>query len=97
SAAYYARYVAKNIVAAGLSRNCVVAVAYAIGRAEPLMLEAIGENGKDLTEVLKRNFDFRPRAIIERLGLRKPIYRETSVYGHFGKENLPWERMVDMI
>ncbi|HOF50112.1 MAG TPA: methionine adenosyltransferase [Candidatus Colwellbacteria bacterium] len=96
SAAYMCRFAAKNIVAAGLSRNCVVSVAYAIGRAEPLMLEATGDDDKDLTEVLKRHFDFRPRAIIERLGLKKPIYRETSVYGHFGKENLPWERIIDL-
>jgi S-adenosylmethionine synthetase len=97
SAAYMCRFAAKNLVAAGLAKNCVVSVAYAIGRAEPLMLEATGDDGADLTKVLKRNFDFRPREIIERLGLKKPIYRQTAVYGHFGKSGLPWEEVVDML
>ena len=91
SAAYMARFVAKNLVAKGLGKKVLVSVAYAIGRAEPLMIEALNERQKSLTDYVKEHFDFRPEAIIERLGLRKPIYLETSVYGHFGKPSLPWE------
>jgi S-adenosylmethionine synthetase len=96
SGAYMCRFAAKNIVAAGLTNRCIVSVAYAIGRAEPLMAEAVGENGKNLTDVLNRNFDFRPQAIIERLDLRKPIYKKTAVYGHFGKNDLPWEQIIPL-
>jgi len=91
SGAYMARFVAKNIVANGLAKECLVSVAYAIGRAEPLMTEAINEKGESLKDWVNQHFDFRPRAIIERLNLRQPIYRQTAVYGHFGKPNLPWE------
>jgi S-adenosylmethionine synthetase len=93
SGAYMARYAAKNLVASGHGKEVLVSVAYAIGMAEPLMIEAINEKGEDLSEVVKKNFDFRPLAIIERLGLRSPIFRQTSTYGHFGKENLPWEKI----
>jgi S-adenosylmethionine synthetase len=93
SGAYMARYVAKNLVASGYGKEVLVSVAYAIGMAEPLMIEAINEKGEDLSDVVKKNFDFRPLAIIERLGLRNPIFRQTSTYGHFGKENLPWEKI----
>lgn len=96
SGAYMARFAAKNIVANGLAKECLVSVAYAIGEAEPLMVDARDENGKDLSEVVKAKFDFRPLAIIERLNLRAPIYRETATYGHFGKENLPWEKVVSI-
>ena len=96
SGAYMARYAAKNLVAGGYGKEVLVSVAYAIGMAEPLMIEAINEEGKDLTEIVKKNFDFRPRAIIERLGLRNPIFRQTATYGHFGKENLPWEKIEEM-
>lgn len=96
SAAYMARFAAKNIVANGLARKCLVSVAYAIGRAEPLMVEAIDEAGKSLAGVLKEKFDFRPLAIIERLNLRRPIFRQTASYGHFGKEGLPWEDVVNL-
>jgi S-adenosylmethionine synthetase len=97
SAAYMARFVAKNIVAHGYAKRCLVSVAYAIGRAEPLMVEALDENGASLAEVVARNFDFKPRAVIERLGLRRPIYLPTAAYGHFGKAGLPWEEVVEMV
>lgn len=94
SAAYMCRFVAKNLVAAGYGKECLVAVAYAIGRPEPLMIEAYNEEKNDLSAVVRRNFDFRPRAIIERLALQRPIYRATAAYGHFGKDDLPWEAIV---
>ncbi|KKQ66384.1 MAG: S-adenosylmethionine synthase [Candidatus Daviesbacteria bacterium GW2011_GWA2_38_24] len=93
SGAYMARYVAKNLVAAGYGKEVLVSVAYAIGMAEPLMIEAINEKGKDLAEIVRKNFDFKPLSIIKTLGLRNPIFQQTAAYGHFGKENLPWERI----
>ena len=96
SAAYMARYAAKNLVAGGYAKNVLVSVAYAIGKAEPLMLEAKSGDGKDLSAVLKKNFDFRPAAIIERLDLRRPIYRQTAIYGHFGRPDVPWEQIVTL-
>ncbi|OGI65675.1 methionine adenosyltransferase [Candidatus Nomurabacteria bacterium RIFCSPLOWO2_02_FULL_40_10] len=93
SGAYMARYVAKNLIASGFGKEVFVSVAYAIGIVEPLMLEAINEKGEDLSEIVRKNFDFRPRAIIKLLNLRKPIFRQTAAWGHFGKENLPWERI----
>ncbi len=93
SAAYMARFAAKNIVASGQAKKCLVSVAYAIGHTEPLMLEAINEEGKSISRLLKK-FDFRPQAIIERLDLRRPIFRQTAAYGHFGKADLPWENLV---
>jgi S-adenosylmethionine synthetase len=94
SAAYMARFAAKNIVANGFAKECLVSVAYAIGKAEPLMVEAVNENGESIVSVVKKNFDFRPAAIMERLNLRRPIYLQTAVYGHFGKKGLPWEEVV---
>lgn len=94
SAAYMCRFVAKNIVANSLAKKCLVSVSYAIGRAEPLMVEIINEQGEDLSEKIKEKFDFRPLAIIERLNLRRPIYKQTAAYGHFGKVGLPWEEIV---
>ncbi len=94
SGAYMARFAAKNIVANGMARNCMVTVAYAIGREEPVMLVAKSGDGQDLSEYLKQNFDFRPRAIIERLGLRRPIFRPTAAYGHFGRDEFPWEHIT---
>ncbi|HEV7702507.1 MAG TPA: methionine adenosyltransferase [Candidatus Paceibacterota bacterium] len=91
SGAYMARYAAKNLVASGYGKEVLVSVAYAIGMAEPLMIEAVNEKGEDLSDIVKKNFDFKPTAIIEKLGLRKPIFLQTATYGHFGKENLPWE------
>jgi S-adenosylmethionine synthetase len=89
-----ARFAAKNIVANGVAKNCFVTVAYAIGREEPVMLTAKSGDGKSLTQYLKQHFDFRPRAIIERLSLRRPIYRQTAVYGHFGRDEFPWEHIT---
>lgn len=94
SAAYMARFVAKQLVARGLAKECVVSVAYAIGKAEPLMVEAINEKGENLSEAVKKEFDFRPKAIIETLNLRSPIFQATAAYGHFGKIDLPWEKII---
>jgi S-adenosylmethionine synthetase len=94
SGAYMARFAAKNLVAAGYGKEALVSVAYAIGLAEPLMIEAINEKGDDLAKIVRRNFDFKPFSIIKRLGLRRPIFRQTAAYGHFGKKNLPWEKIV---
>lgn len=94
SAAYMARFVAKNMVANGKAKQCLVSVAYAIGRAEPVMVEALDENGKNLSTLVQKHFDFRPKAIIEKLGLRSPIYLQTAAYGHFGREGLPWEEII---
>lgn len=96
SAAYMARFVAKNLVANKLAKNCLVSVAYAIGRAEPVMVEAVNEKGENLSEIVKKHFDFRPKAIMERLGLRQPIFSETASYGHFGKKGLPWEEIIEI-
>ena len=96
SAAYMCRFAAKNIVANELAKKCLISVAYAIGQAEPLMVDAVDENGKSLAEVVRKNFDFRPLAIIERLGLRRPIYRPTAAYGHFGRAGFPWEEIVKL-
>lgn len=93
SAAYMARFAAKNIVANGFAKECLVSVAYAIGKVEPLMVEAINEKGESLADLVKSKFDFRPKAIIERLNLRQPIYQKTAAYGHFGRQGLPWENI----
>lgn len=93
SAAYMCRFAAKQMVKEGLAKKCLVSVAYAIGHVEPLMVEAINEEGESMTEEIKKRFDFRPRAIIERLNLRRPIYKQTAAYGHFGKPGLPWEEV----
>lgn len=93
SAAYMCRFAAKNIVANKFAKSCLVSVSYAIGRADPLMIEALDEKGKSLVKLVKAKFDFRPQAIIERLNLRRPIYRQTAAYGHFGKTGLPWEEI----
>jgi len=92
SGAYMARYAAKNLVANGFAKKCLVSVAYAIGKAEPLMVEALDENGRSISKYLKK-FDFRPKAIIENLQLKRPIYFRTAAYGHFGKADLPWEEI----
>lgn len=99
SAAYAARYVAKNIVAAGLADRCEIELAYAIGVAQPVSIyvETFGtakiEDGK-IRELVKANFDLRPAGIIKSLDLRRPIYKQTAAYGHFGRTDidLPWER-----
>ena len=96
SAAYMCRFVAKNLVANGYAKDCLVSVAYAIGHIDPLMVHAIDEKGKSLAGLVKKHFDFRPLAIIERLNLRRPIYLQTAAYGHFGKKRLPWEEIIKM-
>lgn len=96
SGAYMARFAAKSIVANGLAKECLVSVAYAIGRAEPLMVEAVNEKGESIARLVASHFDFRPQAIIERLDLRRPLYRQTAAYGHFTKPNLPWEQVVTL-
>lgn len=96
SAAYMCRFVAKNLVVNGYGKKCLVSVAYAIGRAEPVMVEAFNDKGKNLTDIVTKRFDFRPRAIIERLDLRRPIYKETAAYGHFGVPGRPWEKIIKL-
>ena len=103
SASYMCRYVAKNIVAAGLAEKCEIQVAYTIGRADPVsvMVGAYSTGvlpSLELTEIVKKEFDLRPAAIIERLDLLRPIYRKTSNYGHFGRElpEFSWEK-TDMV
>jgi S-adenosylmethionine synthetase len=94
SAAYMARFVAKNLVANKYAKQCLVSVAYAIGRAEPLMVSAVDEKGNDLSKIVLKNFDFKPRSIIEFLELRKPVFSGTASYGHFGKDGFSWEKIV---
>ncbi len=101
SAAYFARYIAKNIVAAGLARRALVELAYAIGKARPvgMWVETFGTgqiSDEKLTQAVQKIFDARPRAIIENLDLQRPIYTPTSAYGHFGREGFPWEK-TDMV
>jgi S-adenosylmethionine synthetase len=100
SAAYAARYVAKNIVAAGLADKCEIQLAYAIGVAQPVSINVdtygTGKIGEDkLVELITSNFDLRPAGIIKMLDLRRPIYKQTAAYGHFGRTDvdLPWERV----
>lgn len=97
SAAYYTRYVAKNIVAAKIADKCEIQVAYAIGIAEPVSIYVDTFNtGKisdnEIIELIKKHFDFRPSNIIKELNLRKPIYKNTACYGHFGREEFSWEK-----
>ncbi len=94
SAAYMCRFVAKNLVANGYAKKVLATVAYAIGRVDPVMVEAYSEDGKNLSEIVNKNFDFRPQAIIERLGLRNPIFRPTAAYGHFGVAGRSWEEVI---
>lgn len=94
SAAYMCRFVAKNLVANGYAKEAIVSVAYAIGRAEPVMVEAFDQDGKDLTDIVTKNFDFKPKAIIERLKLREPGFQKTASYGHFGWPNRTWEEII---
>jgi S-adenosylmethionine synthetase len=99
SAAYAGRYVAKNIVAAGLAERCEIQVSYAIGIAEPtsISIETFGTNKvphREIIALIRQHFDLRPRGLIEMLNLRRPIYRSTATYGHFGREepDFTWER-----
>ncbi len=103
SASYAARHVVKNLVAAGIADRCEIQLAYAIGVAEPVsvMVDTLGTGivpDSEIVQIIKKHFDLRPRAIIERLDLRKPIYRQTAAYGHFGRTEkcFTWERL-DMV
>jgi S-adenosylmethionine synthetase len=103
SAAYAARYVAKNIVAAGLAKRCEIQLSYAIGVARPTSITVnTFETGvisdEKLVEIIRKHFDLRPAGIIKMLDLRRPIYKQTAAYGHFGRDDLdlPWERL-DMV
>lgn len=93
SGAYFCRWAARRIVEEGIARRAEVQVGYAIGRAEPVSVrvETFGTGDPEAAAALVRGFDFRPQGIIERLDLRRPIYRATTNYGHFGKPGLPWE------
>ena len=100
SAAYAARYVAKNLVAAGLADKCEIQLSYAIGVAHPtsVQVETFGTgkiSDEKLTEIVRENFDLRPAGIIKMLDLRRPIYKQTAAYGHFGRNDLdlPWEKL----
>ncbi|HIU02697.1 MAG TPA: methionine adenosyltransferase [Candidatus Onthocola gallistercoris] len=100
SAAYAARYVAKNIVAAGLADKCEIQLSYAIGVAQPtsIMVDTFGTgklSEEKLVEMIRENFDLRPAGIIKMLDLRRPIYKQTAAYGHFGRNDLdlPWEKL----
>jgi S-adenosylmethionine synthetase len=100
SGSYMARYIAKNIVAAGLADKCGVQIAYAIGISNPLsvMVDTYGTGkipDEKITELVKKHFDMRPKAIIDNLKLLRPIYRKTAVYGHFGREDsdFTWEKI----
>ena len=98
SAAYYCRYVAKNIVANGLAERCEVQVAYAIGKSEPVSLcvDTFGtgvKSDEELLQIIRNNFNFEVGNILEELDLRKPIYSKTSCYGHFGDPQFSWEKI----
>lgn len=102
SAAYMARFIAKNIVANGFAKKCEIQLSYAIGVAKPISIyvDTFGTGKLSDTEIVKKinnTFNLTPRGIIETLDLRKPIYKKTTNYGHFGKKDLPWEKIIKMI
>ena len=101
SAAYMLRHIAKNIVANGYAKKCEIQVSYAIGMKEPLSIyiNTFGtgiKSDEESVELIKRNFELTPNGMIEYLGLREPIYTKTTNYGHFGKDNLPWEKIIKL-
>ena len=101
SAAYMLRHVAKNIVANGYAKKCEIQVAYAIGMKEPLSIcvntfDTSTKTEDEIVDIIKNKFDLTPAGIIKYLGLKQPVYSETTNYGHFGKENLPWEKIIEM-
>lgn len=101
SAAYYCRYVAKNIVAHNLARKCEIEVAYAIGKVKPvsIMIDTFGtgtRSDEEILEIIRNNFSFEVKDIINELDLCRPIYKETSCYGHFGREEFSWEKIKDL-
>ena len=101
SAAYMLRHIAKNVVANGYAKKCELQVAYAIGVEQPMSIfvDTFGTNTipeEEIEEIIKRNFDLTPKGIIEYLGLREPIFTKTTNYGHFGKPELPWEKIIEL-
>ncbi len=101
SAAYYSRWVAKNLVAAGLADKCEVEVAYAIGRKEPVSIcvESFGTgkvSEEEMLDIVNKNFNFEVGNILDELDLRRPIYTRTTNYGHFGDPDLPWEKIIEL-
>lgn len=97
SAAYAARHIAKNVVAAGLANDCTIQLSYAIGVAEPTSINIQMNGGKvstsELSDFILKNIDLTPRGIINRLGLKRPIFKATAAYGHFGRNEFPWEAL----
>ena len=98
SAAYFARYICKNVVAAGLADECTLEVAYAIGVARPVSLfvntKGTGKlSDEKIADIISKEFDMRPYSIIKTLDLRRPIYEATAAYGHFGRPEFPWEKL----
>ena len=101
SAAYMLRHIAKNIVANGYAKKCELQVAYAIGMEQPMsvFVDTFGTNTiseDEILDIINRNFDLTPKGIIEYLGLREPIFTKTTNYGHFGKTELPWEKIIEL-
>ena len=95
------RFITKNLVANGYAKKCELQVSYAIGMKEPLSIyiNTFGTSSKkdeELVELVKEKFDLTPNGIIDFLGLKEPIYTRTTNYGHFGKDNLPWEKIIDI-
>ena len=102
SGSYMARYIAKNIVANGLAKKCEIQISYAIGVAKPvsIFVDTFGTasvSDEKIIEIINNNFDLTPRGIINTLNLEQPIYAETANYGHFGKEHLPWEKILKLV
>ena len=98
SAAYMARYICKNVVASGLADECTLEVAYAIGVAKPVSLfvntKGTGKlSDGEIADIIAKEFDLRPHSIIKTLDLRRPIYKKTASYGHFGRPDFPWEKL----
>ena len=101
SAAYMLRHIAKNVVANGYAEKCELQISYGIGIAEPISIyiNTFGTNKvpeEEIKERIENKFDLTPDGIIKYLGLRKPIYAKTTNYGHFGKHDLPWEKIIEM-
>ena len=99
SASYMARYIAKNVVANGYAKKCEIQFSYAIGVAKPVSIyvDTFGTNTipeEEIIEKINEKFDLTPTGIVNTLNLRKPIYRKTTNYGHFGKKDLPWEQII---
>lgn len=102
SAAYMLRHIAKNVVANGLAKKCELQIAYAIGIEEPVSIyvDTFGTgtiSEEQIIDIIKNRFDLTPKGIINYLGLREPIYTKTTNYGHFGKEYLPWEKIIKLV